>query len=74
MRWSPNKAWTSNELRNGFRHFEVLTFGGKGQERWVELYAVLDENFKLTVPWTELKTFSKWTSGWLQLPKDKQNE
>ena len=29
-----------------------------------------DPNIEIKVPWTELKTFAKWTSGWLQLPKE----
>ncbi|WP_320664595.1 TIGR02450 family Trp-rich protein [Prochlorococcus sp. MIT 1223] len=73
MRWPPNKAWTSSEPREGFRHFEVDSYGGKGDERWVELIAILDESIRFKVSWTELKTFAKWTSGWLQLPKQDEN-
>ncbi len=68
MRWPPNKAWTSSKPIEGFRHFEVSSFGGKGEERWVELFAILDEKIKIKISWNELKTFSKWTSGWLQIP------
>ncbi len=70
MRWPPNKAWTSAKTRKGYRHFEVLSFGGKGDDRWVELFAAMDQSVRLKVTWNELKTFSKWTSGWLQLPND----
>ena len=74
MRWPPNKAWTSSKLKEGYRHFEVLSYGGRGDERWVELFAVMNENIRFKVPWSELKTYAKWTSGWLQLPKDEQEE
>tara|TARA_Y100001968_G_C19367523_1_gene723345 strand:- start:794 stop:1012 length:219 start_codon:yes stop_codon:yes gene_type:complete len=70
MRWPPNQAWTSSTARNGFRHFELLSFGGKGDERWVELVAVMDKDVRIKVSWNEMKIFSKWTSGWLQLPKE----
>ena len=70
MRWPPNKAWTSAVKREGYRHFEVKSFGGKKDERWVELYPVNNKDILIKVDWSELKTYSKWTSGWLQLPKD----
>ena len=70
MRWPPNKAWTSAEKIKGFRHFEVKTYGGKGEERWVELFAAMDQKVIFKVNWSEMKTYSKWRSGWLQLPNE----
>ncbi len=70
MRWPPNKAWTSSSPIEGFRHFEVHEYGGKGDERWVTLVAVLDKNIKFKVDWSELKTYAKWSIGWLQLSDD----
>ena len=70
MRWPPNKAWTSTSKREGYRHFEVKSFGGKGEERWVELIAVNNKEILIRLPWNELKTYSKWITGWLQLPKN----
>ena len=67
MRWPPNKAWTSSSAIEGHRHFEVSEYGGKGEERWVVLKAVLDNNIQLKLNWTELKTYAKWTIGWVQL-------
>ncbi len=67
MRWPPNQAWTSTRKRKGYRHFEVRQFGGKGEERWVELGPVLKKDLCFRVPWSELKTYKEWTSGWLQL-------
>ncbi|WP_269622889.1 TIGR02450 family Trp-rich protein [Prochlorococcus marinus] len=67
MRWPPNKAWTSNTPREGHRHFEVLEYGGKGEERWVTLCAIMDKSITIEIPWNELKIYANWTSGWLQL-------
>ncbi len=69
MRWPPNQAWTSARKREGYRHFEVKQFGGKGPNRWVELFPVLKKEIVIRVPWSELKTYTEWTSGWLQLPE-----
>ena len=69
MRWPPNQAWTSAKKREGYRHFEVKQYGGKGKDRWVELFPVLDKKIRLRVPWSELKVQTEWTSGWLQLPE-----
>ena len=70
MRWPPNKAWTSARKREGYRHFEVKQFGGKGSERWAELYPVLQKELRLRIPIAELKDQNEWISGWQQLPED----
>ena len=69
MRWPPNKAWTSGTPREGYRHFEVKDYGGKGEDRWVILTAVLDKSIELKLDWAELKTYAKWSIGWIQLPE-----
>ncbi len=69
MRWPPNQAWTSKRKREGYRHFEVKQYGGKGDKRWVELFSVLEKEIRFRIPWAELKTPTEWTSGWLQLPE-----
>ena len=70
MRWPPNKAWTSSTSREGYRHFEVKQYGGKGKDRWVELFPVLEKEIRFRLPWSELKTLTQWSSGWLQLPEE----
>ena len=70
MRWPPNTSWTSAKKRKGYKHFEVKKYGGKGKERWVELFPVLNKQILFRVPWAELKTSAKWSSGWLQLPEE----
>ena len=69
MRWPPNKIWTSASKREGYRHFEVKQYGGKKEDRWIELHPVNNKKLLIKVPWSELKT-ELWISGWLQLPKD----
>ena len=70
MRWPPNKAWTSSASIQGHRHFEVIDYGGKGEERWVMLSAILEKDIQIKLTWAELKTYAKWTVGWIQLPQD----
>ena len=72
MRWPPNQAWTSSSKRKGYRHFEVKQFGGKGGERWVELFPVTNKDICIRVTWKELTTQTKWNNGWLQLPKEEE--
>ena len=70
MRWPPNKAWTSTRKREGYRHFEVKQYGGKGSEQWIELDPVLQKELRLRIPIAELKDQNEWISGWHQLPED----
>ena len=70
MRWPPNKAWTSVRKREVYHLFEVKQFGGKGKERWVELFPVVKKDVFFRVLWSELKINTEWTSGWLQLPEN----
>ena len=73
MKWPPNKAWTSSSLREGFRHFVAINYGGKGKGRWVLLVAVLDGKSRLSIPWVEMNDSSQWQSGWLSLSRDEAN-
>ena len=68
MTWRVAQAWTSILPQEGYRHFRVMLKGGKGQERWVELEAVLDSNVRRRVAWKELQNKTVWMSGWRQLP------
>ena len=68
MTWKVAQAWTSVNLQQGYRHFQVKLQGGKGEERWVELEAVLDSKVRRRIAWSELKNQKYWTSGWKQLP------
>ena len=68
MTWKIAQAWTSVNPQQGFRHFQVMLQGGKGEERWVELEAVLDSKVRRRIAWSELKNRKYWASGWKQLP------
>ncbi len=70
MRWPPNKAWTSSRKREGYRHFEVKQFGGKGSKRWIELYPVLKKGLSIRIAIAELRNKNEWESGWQQLLED----
>ena len=72
MKWPPNQAWTSTKKREGYRHFEIKQYGGKGKNRWVELFPVLDKSIKQRVTWSELNNEKEWESGWLQIPEDER--
>ena len=67
MRLPPNPTWTSVRKRMGYRHFQVKCYGGKGTERWVELYPLIRKEILVRVLVSELNDHSEWTSGWLQL-------
>ena len=68
MKWPPTLCWTSPETTNGHRHYQVKSYGGKKEQRWVELFATKDKNYLVKVSWQELQL--KWKSGWLILPKE----
>ena len=74
MRWPPQISWSSANTREGSRHYQVLSLGGKGEERRDELSAVMDKNVRFEISWCELKNFTKCSSGWLQLLKDEDEQ
>ena len=70
MVWRPARAWTSRSPVSGYRHFKLITQGGRGDQRWVELAAVLNPSHRETIPWSELNDRNRWLSGWQSIPKD----
>ena len=54
MAWFPAKAWTSQRAVGGYRHFQLVTQGGQGDQRWVELSAVLEPAHRERVLWRDL--------------------
>ena len=68
MKWPPTLCWTAPYTKNGNRHFQVKSFGGKKDNRWVELFATKDKDLLIKISWKDLK--SKWKSGWQMLPKE----
>ena len=69
MTWRVARAWTSTAPVGGYRHFEWITQGGRGEQRWVELAALLAPSHRERVALRDLRNPSLWLSGWRQLPK-----
>ena len=70
MVWRPARAWTSQQPVAGYRHFDLITQGGVGDQRWVELAAVLKPSHRERILWKELKDRSRWITGWAQIVED----
>ena len=68
MKWPPTLCWTAPLTKNGNRHFQVKNYGGKKDNRWVELFAIRDKYQLTRISWKDLK--SNWKSGWEILPKE----
>ena len=73
MAWRPARAWTSQRPVVGYRHFELITQGGRGPLRWVELAAVLAPSHRERVLWSELKDPTRWSSGWQSIPENDED-
>ena len=69
MGWNPARAWTSQDPVGGYRHFQLVLKGGRGDQRWVELAAVLKPAYRERVRWHDLKDRSRWISGWQSIPE-----
>ena len=52
----------------GHRHFRLLSERGRGEQRAVELAALLDPGFRIVVPLRELRDRRLWQPGWQSLP------
>jgi len=64
-------AWTAlpaaAAVCGGFRHFRRIGEKGRGNQREVELAAVLDRSFRLSIPLRQLSDRRLWQPGWLSL-------
>ena len=67
MKWPPTNCWTAPKTINGNRHFQVINYGGKSDNRWVDIFPTKNKKDIMRIPW--LKLNSEWTSGWSRLPK-----
>ena len=38
MKWPPTLCWTAPKTINGNRHFQVNAYGGKNEDRWVDIF------------------------------------
>ena len=73
MGWLISQAWTSHVPVGGYRHFQVIAQGGRGQTRWVELSAILNRAYREKLSWKELKDRRYWSSGWQQIPAEEED-
>ena len=46
MKWPPTLCWTAPKTINGNRHFQVKAYGGKHQEKWVDLFPTKNKKRK----------------------------
>tara|TARA_Y100001978_G_scaffold125596_1_gene112017 strand:+ start:152 stop:367 length:216 start_codon:yes stop_codon:yes gene_type:complete len=68
MKWPPTLCWTAPSTTNGNRHFQLKSYGGKKDKRWVQLFAARDKSVLIKINWNDLKL--NWKSGWLTLPNE----
>ena len=38
MKWPPTLCWTAPKTINGNRHFQIKAYGGKNEDRWVDIF------------------------------------
>ena len=55
MKWPPTLCWTAPKTINGNRHFQVKAYGGKNEDRWVDIFPTKNKkDIKRTVSYTHL--------------------
>ena len=47
MKWPPTLCWTAPKTINGNRHFQVKAYGGKNEDRWVDIFPTKNKNQKI---------------------------
>ena len=67
MKWPPTNCWTAPKTVKGNLHYQVKTYGGKSDKRWVDLFPTKNKKDIIRISWITLT--STWTSGWLRFPK-----
>ena len=55
MKWPPTLCWTSPKTINGNRHFQVKAFGGKNEDRWVDIFPTKNKKDIKRISWVKLK-------------------
>ena len=59
MKWPPTLCWTAPKTINGNRHFQVKAYGGKNEDRWVDIFPTKNKKDIKRISWAKLK--SEWT-------------
>ena len=68
MKWPPPNCWKAPKTINVNLHYQVKSYEGKSEKRWVYFFPTKNKKDIIRISWTALK--STWTSGWSRLPKD----
>ena len=68
MKWPPKLCRTAPKTINGGRDFQVKAYGGKSEQRRVDLFPTKNKKEITRISLVKLKNECK--SGWLSLPKD----
>ena len=68
MKWPPTSCWTAPKTINGNRHFQVKTYGGKNENRWVDIFPTKNKKDITRISWKKLK--SEFSIGWLSISKE----
>lgn len=58
----PGSKWSSVDEALEFCHWEVSSYSKK--KGVVTLFATLDRDTTLTIPWRELRERERWEPGW----------
>ena len=61
MKWPTTSCWIAPETINGNRHFQVKTYGGKSENRWVDIFPTKNKKDITRISWANLK--SEWSNG-----------
>ena len=56
MKWPPTLCWTAPETINGNRHFQVKAYGGKNEDRWVDIFPTKNKKDIKRISWAKLKS------------------
>ena len=70
MKWLPFLCWTAPKTIHVNRHFQVKSYGAKNKDSWVNIFSAKNKKDITRISRAKLK--SEWTTGWLNLPKDKE--
>ena len=65
MKHLENSKWTAVKKIKNWRHYEVINIFKKKQK--VEMFSVCAKKTRIEVSFEDLKDYSKWSSGWIEI-------
>ena len=60
MKWPPTLCWTAPKTINGNRHFQVKAYGGKNEDRWVDIFPTKNKKDIKRILWTTKVRMDFW--------------